>query len=668
MKNKLQLFIIPILAGLLATCLSFPTDSGSRGLSSRTLELVHNAVFEVVVEKPVDDPAVYERELNWDNVPFAIRSDDYYSIGTAFAISRTELITAFHVVDLGYESLIFNRFFIRDSKGDVFEIDQVTGGSNEKDFLIFTVKGRTFDRFFQLERNFKVGDTVLSIGNALGEGIVVRNGLVLGTVPEGDSGRWELLKSSADGNPGNSGGPLVTPDGRVVAVVTSLRDNILYSVPISVILDDNRSVLPFRNKFRFGHLLLPNRQLDNTFETSVPLPDTYTSVRDKIREAYISNYDVAMSTLFKQTPEYLTGPNNSYLLGSSLSSSFPEVSFIDPNDNNWKLSDLNARTYSFNNDGRLMHANVSGINFYKIKRPNNIPLEKINTDPKLIQDLILQNIRTDRTLWGSDRYRILSYGEPAAVGRFKDELGRTWISAHWVISFEDRVQVMYILPLPDGPVIISSMQNSALLMDYQWDLEKTCSHLFVAYLAAFNSWNNYLSMTEFVPDFFKDMRFQWNNRTQAFSLKCGNISINSDKNVFDWADESELFVAPTWFRNSDSAKKLEFGPRKIILNSDIRGNDYIIIYRNIVPDPILGSKAMENWNDLVQGKFPFDETPAISARDNEGSIGVILNAGEPGADTLYSLYLSMENPVNDDNLVRRFNALKNGIVITRSGI
>jgi hypothetical protein len=660
MKYKTKLLFFPVLVGLFVTCTTFTSDSGSRGLSARTLELVNNAVFEVVIEKPTDDPTVYDRELNWDNVPFAIRNDKYFSIGTAFAISRTELITAFHVVNLGFQSLVFDKYFIRDSQGNVYEIDQITGGSNEKDYLIFTVKGKTFDRFFQFESNYKVGDPVLSIGNALGEGIVVRNGLVLGTVPEGDSGRWNLLKSSADGNPGNSGGPLVTPNGRVVALVTSLRDNILYSVPAEVILDGSRSELPFRSRFRFGHLILVNR-LDNIFETSVQLPDTYTSVRNKIREAYIKNYDLAMSSLFNEAPQYLTGPNNAFILNSSLSSSFPQISFVDQNDYNWKLSNFNVRTFTLQDDGRLMHANVSGVNFYKIRRPNSVSLETINTNPSYIMDLILQNIRTERTLWGNDRYRILSLGEPASVGKYDDALGRTWITANWITGFDDRVHILYILPLPDGPAVISTVQNSALLQDYEWDLKKVCDHIFAAYLASFTGWTEFFTLTEYIPVFLRDMRFRWNKNEQSFSYNCGRIvNINADRNVFDWADDSELFLAPSWYRNMDN---LEFGIRKIIVNRDIRGKDYFILFRNITPDSRLGSTAMENWNDVVQRRFPLDGTPTISARENTGSVGIVIDENITGPDALYSLYLSMENPLDEESLNRRFTALRQGIII-----
>ncbi|MCL2230833.1 MAG: serine protease [Treponema sp.] len=655
---KIRFLFILAFAGILTACFTTPSGGG-RQLSSRTFDLVQNAVFEVVVEKPVEDPVVYDRELNWDNVPFVIKNDKYYSIGTAFAISRTELITAFHVINLAYQSMVYDKYFIRDSQGQVFELDQITGGSNEQDYLIFTVKGKTFDRFFQLERNYRVGDTVFSIGNALGEGIVVRNGLVLGTVPEEDSGRWDLLKSSADGNPGNSGGPLVTPDGKVIAVVTALRDNILYSTPASVVLDGDRSRLPYRARGRFGHLILPNRH-DNIFQTSVALPASYIEVRRQIRERYAVNYDGAMTALFTQAPEYLTGPNNVFLLNSAITTTFPEISFVDPNDNNWKLSGLNARSYNLDNNGRLMHVNVSGYNFYKIRKPTNVPLARINTDPKYILDLILQNIRTDRTLWGSDRYRILSLGDPSSVTRFRDALGRTWISVYWLIEFDDKVQIMYILPMPDGPVVMSSTQNSAFLQDYQWDLKKLCDHLFAGYFASFSGWNEYFAMREFIPTFFENLRFQWNERSSSFAFSRGGITINADSNVFNWTNESEMFVSPIWYKRGNN---LEFGIKNIVFNRDIRGRDYFLLFRNTQPDSRLGTNAMENWNDIINERFPFDGNATVSARENTGSVGAILNTDRPGSDTIFSLYLSMESPQNEENISRRFAALREGVSV-----
>jgi transposase len=367
-----------------------------------------------------------------------------------------------------------------------------------------------------------------------------------------------------------------------------------------------------------------------------------------------------MASLFKEAPEYLTGPNNVYLLNSSLSTTFPEVSFVDPNDDNWKLSSLEKKNYQLDDDGRLYYASVSGINFYKIKKPHSVSLEKICTDPKYIMDLILRNIRTDRSLWGSDNYRILSYGEPSSTGSFQDALGRTWITAYWLVGFEDEVKIMYILPMPNGPVLVTTEQNSAFLEDYEWDLHKICDHLFVAYDGSFEEWSSYIALKKYIPEFFKDMRFEWRSREQSFSLSSGPLVFGADKQVFDWNVSSELFLAPTWYIQNG---KLEFSIRKIILYSDQRGKEYIVFYRNIKPDPKLGINAMENWNDLVAEKYPFDEKPVISPKDNTGSVGAILKARQPNPDVLLSLYLSMENPQSEENLSHRFSSLKAGISV-----
>jgi len=138
------------------------------------------------------------------------------------------------------------------------------------------------------------------------------------------------------------------------------------------------------------------------------------------------------------------------------------------------------------------------------------------------------------------------------------------------------------------------------------------------------------------------------------------LSIGSDKQVFDWNARSELFLSHSWYKISG---KLEFGIRKASLYGDQRGKEYAVFYRNIKPDPKLGTNAMESWNDLVAGKYPFDEKPVLSPKDNTGFMGAILKARRPNPDVLFSLYFSIENPQNEENLSRRFGALKTGVYV-----
>ncbi|GHV69456.1 serine protease [Spirochaetia bacterium] len=682
MKQKLFLFLITA-AMLVSSCVSnappastaapesaaapgptVPPPENQTGFSARAVSLSESAVFEVVLEKPINDNLVYERELNWEKIPFAIRTDKYVPIGTAFAISDTELVTAFHVINLGQVSMTYGKYFIRDSKGNVYEVDRITSGSNEQDFLTFTVKGRSFTDFFEFETNYKTGDPVYSIGNALGEGIVVRNGLVLGTVPEEESGRWNLLKSSADGNPGNSGGPLVSPNGKVIALVSALRQNILYSVPAELIINRNQKTLSYRIKPTYGHFILANN-LNRTFESTVNLPDNYRTLQEKITDAYKKDYALGMETLFKEAPEYLTGPNNYYMLQASLSSSFPEIDFVDQDDDQWTLSKLNTKAYNLVDDGRLLHADLRSWGLYKINKPKSVSLEKIYSDPRYCMDLILQNIRQDRTLAGTDKYRILSYGDPIDVSSYTDTLGRKWISARWLITYEDRIFIMYILPLPNGPALITTSQSSYLRYAYEWDIQKFCDHLWAAYTASFENWDEFINLKSSnlklqLPPFLENINFKWRQNDAAISFTAGSVSFDIGKTVFDWNNASELFLAPSHYMENDS---LNFSVRKIILNRDPRGREFITMYKNIKPDPRLGTNAEENWQDIVQEKFPFNERPAISAQDNKGFLGTVIKPPSASPEVRYSLYLSMEDPRSEDDLSRRLESLKQGVQV-----
>ncbi|MDR3200769.1 MAG: serine protease, partial [Spirochaetales bacterium] len=620
-----------------------------------------SAVFEVLVKKPAENPAIlYDKELDWSLVPYSIRTDAYYSIGTAFAVSPTELVTAFHVINLGQESGVFPQYFIRDLQGNIAEVDRVIRASNERDFLVFTVKGRTFDTHFTLEKNFTVGSQVFSIGNALGEGIVVRGGLVLGTVPEEEEGRWNLLKSSADGNPGNSGGPLVTPDGRVVGIVIALRDNILYSLPSAALLEVPEDTLKYRKKLTYTHLLLANR-LTHVFETQTPLPASYEEARTALTEAFSSVYVKVMQDLFDAAPAFLDGPNNMHFLSSVVNTPFPELAFVDKNDDQWKLSNLDVKTYSLPDDGSLMQTSISDFTFMKLSRPNTASLTELNTNPKVLMDLILKGVKMERSLGSSGKYRILSYGEPESVTEYKDRLNRVWLRAHWLIAYEDAYLITYILPTPSGPAVIMTKLPTADIR-YEWDVDAICDHIQAAYRGDFDEWKEFLAQPKWVPQFLSGLSFEWNEKDSGLSLRYPDVFIQAGSDVFEWTSKSTLFLAPAYYLRG---KNLEYGIRKTVIQRDIQGRDYAVLYKNVKPDSRLGAKSEASWADIVAAKYPFDEIPRLSSKDNTGFAGSLLPPAHSSGDIRYSLYLSMENPESEENIKNRLTALKGGVSVEK---
>ena len=97
--------------------------------------LINQACFEVVVKKPEKDSLVYETELPWDLIDFNIRNDKYFPVGTAFAISENELVSACHVLEFMDDSINYAEYFIRDSAGNVFPIDQIVSFHSARDFV-----------------------------------------------------------------------------------------------------------------------------------------------------------------------------------------------------------------------------------------------------------------------------------------------------------------------------------------------------------------------------------------------------------------------------------------------------------------------------------------------------------------------------------------------------
>jgi len=658
MVRKSLIILLAVLA--FASCQTQQTTGGGAGaLSPRLQALVNDAVFEVLIRKPEEKNLVYDKELDWTVVPYAIRSDDYYSIGTAFAISSTEAVTAFHVIDLSAESAVFDEYFIRDSKKNVYEIDTIHKASNEKDFLVFTVKDKTFSRWFELDPSFKLNTQVFSIGNALGEGIVVRDGLLLGTVPEDEEGRWNQLKSSANGNPGNSGGPLVTPQGKAVGVVVALRDNILYSLPVQEVLSAPSDTTHFRRRYTYGHLLLANR-VSHAYEMDAELPAGYKELRHTIFEAYKAHYPEAMTEVFEEAPAYLDGPNNRYMLYQMARSDFPEFAFVDKNDDQWKVSDLRAQSYDLPDDGTLIQSDVSGFLLVKIRRPKSVPLEKINSDPKTIMDTYLSGVSMERSLSSTNKYRILSFGDPVEVSEYRDIQGRTWIKTYWLLNFADSIMLAYILPMPNGPVLFMTRQDSSDLHIYEWDMEATCDRTFAGYRGNMEEWEEFLSVKKWIPDSLASLTFDWDEAKKTIDLTMPQFSLKAGDSVFDWTSQSTLFMVPSYYRKGEA---IEYGIRSLIMERDIKGNDYFFIHQHVKPDERLGVKMVEQWNDVKAAKYPFDGQSRISAKDNTGSAGGLLAQPNVPDDVQYSLYLGMDNPGDEASLSLRFKNLEKGVSI-----
>ena len=111
----------------------------------------------------------------------------------------------------------------------------------------------------------KVGQTVIAIGNALGEfqntvsvGVVsgLHRSIIASGALSGETALSELIQTDAAINPGNSGGPLLDLGGRAIGINTALAsgaENIGFALPINIVKKDIADIKEF-GKIQYVYL------------------------------------------------------------------------------------------------------------------------------------------------------------------------------------------------------------------------------------------------------------------------------------------------------------------------------------------------------------------------------------------------------------------------------
>lgn len=617
----------------------------SETLNNEITSLVQEAVFEVVVPKAQTDQLVYEEELPLDLLPYSERTAKYSSIGTAFRIENNRFVTAAHVLNLEDRAKL-PEIYLRTPSGDLFELDQIYHYSDHRDFAVFTIENPPEGRYLQLSDSVGLNQPVYTIGNALGEGVIIREGLLTSMTPEQENGDWQWLRFSAAASPGNSGGPLVNSDGEVLGIVSrkSQNENLNFALPMSELLSVPENTARLEKKIIYTLPHLTTRDI-SYMEQDFPLPLHYRDLREELYRYYDRFIQDQFNRLVTDNRE-TTFPhtdNAKNLLFGLYRIFFPGI-IGEKEDYNWTIfSPKETNTSKISETTALEYGSMYGYDMFYLETIDNVLYRDLFEDSKLLLDTILDGYVYSRKIQNIS-IRINSFGDPIDTFTHVDSYNRTWRGAVFPIDFADSELLLFSLPTPSGYVSFVKIYNYAHQSGYKMDLTEIVESFYLSFSGDVDQWKTYLELEQHRPDSLES--FSITEDDSDLEIRYDGFPIQYNKDLYHINSDSILTLSMVYRESGDA---ILWEPAEIILDSNNDINDYLILRRTYKPDPDLPEDFQTIWNELANREGHMDGVPYTY--DGWSYVSHVIEDIST-ENLIYSCYYGKEGEINDQIAAR----------------
>jgi serine protease Do len=644
---------------VITSCFAVQVSLRAETLDSSVQRRLREATFEVVLGKPEADPLTYEKELPLDLLPFTERTSKYRPVGTAFVIEHDRFVTAAHVVAAGKGSQ-YGPLAVRDSNGNIYLVDTVTKYSVAEDYAEFTVRNGPRVKPLDTRSRPELNEPVFAVGNALGEGIIIRDGLYTSDTPEERSGRWKWLRFSAAASPGNSGGPLVDRKGRVIGVILrkSPNENLNTAVGIGQVQRGTLESASIESRFtyRFPPMLAGDAaEINEQFPLPKAITDFYAAsaaatdaALERIRTGYVATHTARM---------FPHGEDSVQLLNQLYVAPFPRA-IEERSDNGWGVTDPKPQKAQLDHNGFVEWTSLKGFEYVRLRPPDDLAPASIYGDSKLFMDMLLKGLPLRRQV-GTDSVRVISLGNAERSSDYKDEYGRTWQVRVWRLPFNDAVILTIGLPTPQGYVAIAKECPSHVQASMTHELESLTGFTYLSLEGTLKEWRNFLAQSQ-QPDVIHslDIRFEYGKnfefRSKRFTLSVPNSVERIDPN-------SILMLKMTYFRDGD-ATVWDVGGL-YLADTEQKGN-WIDVLRRTRPPSSLPNAFTDRWHNLETGAHPY--TAIAYTMNGNTRIEAVANAKKVAAgesQIAYTVTVTNEGTQDPQNMKRKLDGVQAGIAV-----
>lgn len=633
---------------------------GAEELRGPVLDKLRKATFEVVLEKPTNDPLRYEKELPYDLLPFQVRNDKYESIGTAFALPNGQFVSAAHVLGLGSER-VRESIYLRDATGRIIGLDQVLKFSAQKDFIVFTTKAYRAPAHLETQISPRHNDAVFAVGNALGQGVIARDGLYTSDTPEEERGRWNWMRFSAAASPGNSGGPLVDRDGRVVGVVLrkSANENLNYALPIAEVLNASGRKGELRGRSVYK-LDITDQTLQDQIDVTLELPADYLSFGEELQSRYAEFSRRSASKFIsahRQDMFPMAAGAQALLHRTGMEANFPHV-VAKQDDGSWEpILPSKRRHAEIGQNGYVTYGSMGNYMYLRLQAPDDVAIASLHQDSSQFMDLILKGVYFSRS-FGPDKIRILSLGPAQEQTVHVDGYGRKWQVRRWTVPHSRQKVVTYALPVPGGFAVMLNAASDGASFMYEVDMKILTDFAFVTYYGTLKQWQDFVAHKDLLPTIFDSIALEV-DYGKELRFRSARMSFTYRATLMKVTPNSDLDLRFAYFKENG---RVVWDVASIVAGEDRETTSFVTFSRHVAPPQSLPDSEKSTWQSLVDARVPyngasfFDESRTLIGAAHAPS-GQSVHAGAPA---LFSIVHAMDGSVDGASMSQRLSKFRAG--------